>query len=36
MKRIYIGLVVLGLALKNTSCSDFLDTRPYDKIIGDE
>ena len=36
MKRIYIGLVVLGLALTNTSCSDFLDTRPYDKIIGDD
>ena len=37
MKKIlYTGIVSLCLAFTTTSCSDFLDTRPYDKIIGDD
>ena len=36
MKKLYIYAAALCLSLAGTSCSDFLDTRPYDKIIGDD
>ncbi len=35
MKKIYIYAAALCASLMGTSCSDFLDTTPYDKIIGD-
>lgn len=36
MKKIYIYATALCLALTGVSCSDFLDTKPYDKIVGDD
>lgn len=35
MKK-YLFIAALGLSLVSTSCTDFLDTKPYDKITGDQ
>lgn len=35
MKK-YIGITVMFFSLLSTSCSDFLDTKPYDKITGEQ
>lgn len=36
MKKLYIYAIISCLVSMGTSCSDFLDTRPYDKIVGDD
>lgn len=35
MKK-YICMAVMGLSLLSSSCTDFLDTKPYDKITGEQ
>lgn len=35
MKK-YLLIMALGLSSIGTSCTDFLDTKPYDKITGDQ
>lgn len=35
MKK-YICIAAMGLSLLSSSCTDFLDTKPYDKITGDQ
>lgn len=35
MKK-YICIAAMSLSLLNSSCTDFLDTKPYDKITGEQ